>query len=86
MNKVLLPRCVSPNPPPPILLPLTANPHKPPIEGNLFEKTQKNRGNYGKLRDVVDKLKYYHLSDFALKIRNLLKLVNNVPHFLLARL
>lgn len=35
----------------------------------------------GELGDVVDKLKYYHLSDFVLKIRNLLKLVNNVPHF-----
>ncbi|MBM4334103.1 MAG: AbrB/MazE/SpoVT family DNA-binding domain-containing protein [Deltaproteobacteria bacterium] len=33
------------------------------------------------LWDVVDKLKYYHLSNFVLKIRNLLKLVNNAPHF-----
>ena len=33
------------------------------------------------LWDVVDKLKYYHRSNFVLKIRNLLKLVNNAPHF-----
>jgi hypothetical protein len=30
-------------PSPPILLPLTANPLKPTTEGNLLEKTQKNR-------------------------------------------
>jgi len=43
MNKVLLSRCVFLKPSPPILLSLTANPHKPPTVGNLFEETQKNR-------------------------------------------
>ncbi len=43
MNKVLPPRCVFLKPSPPILLSLTANPHKPPTVGNLLEETQKNR-------------------------------------------
>jgi len=42
INKVLFSRCVLFKPSPPILLPLTANPHKPPTEGDLLEETQEN--------------------------------------------
>ena len=43
INKVLFSRCVLFKPSPPILLPLTANPHKPLAVDNLPEETQKNR-------------------------------------------
>ena len=43
MNKVLLSRCVLLKPLPPILLPLTTQSRKPTTQGNLLEKTQKNR-------------------------------------------
>jgi hypothetical protein len=42
MNNVLLSRCVLPKPSPPILLPLTADPLKPPTLGCLPEETQED--------------------------------------------
>jgi hypothetical protein len=43
MNKVLFSRCVFFKPSPPILLPLTTQSRKPATQGDLLEKTQKNR-------------------------------------------
>jgi len=42
-NNVSRSRCMLSKPPPPILLPLTADPRKPLAKGDLLEETQKNR-------------------------------------------
>ncbi len=42
-SKISLSRCLLFKPPPPILLPLPADPHKPLVMSDLPEETQKNR-------------------------------------------